>query len=208
MLRFQTIAFYLSILFSFFLSASIYAGEQQALLVVKPVSDNFFETALPGNDPLLDKPGEIRFTGTVNNPSFLINNISQITVTLPGGEAVPLLIDRSSVYSEFDESEINSLRISFVIYPSKLKSGSMLLKWGADVKAENKEVEKFEYYLADRGRYRTFTLEERPKGDKGGEYFATLEVIVDDYADTYYIWYLLPMFLIFVLLFIRKAFLK
>lgn len=121
---------------------------------------------------------------------------------------IPVIAEKSSYYSEFDNDEINSLRISFIISEDLLDKGSPRLVWGDDINSENKEADKIHIYKAGKGIYKTFGLEERTEGDGGGDYFSTVDVIVDDYADTYYIWYLLPMALIFGLLFFKKAFLK
>ena len=110
--------------------------------------------------------------------------------------------------SEFDNGVYNSIRILFTIPESIPEKGGLRLTWGDDISANNRQVKHIAVYLEDKERYRTFTWEEQPTGDEGGSYAATLEVIVDDYAGTYYLWYLLPMALIFTLLFVKKIALK
>ena len=192
-----------------FFCIRVFAIEKSLLLSIRPVADDFFLNALEGDHPeLTDTDKMVIVVGIIDSPSFSVKNINNIALYDGTGNPIPVIADQSSFYSEFDDDEINSLRIAFIVNESLLDQGSPRLVWGDDINSENKEVERIRIYKAGKDIYRTFSLEERPEGSGSKDYFATVDVIVDDYADTYYIWYLLPMVLIFSLLFVKKAFLK
>ncbi len=184
------------------------AGDS-AMLVVRPASEGFFRNALAGTDPMLEGLDEsVMVVGAVNAPSFGVENVRQMALYDADGKPIPLIIDTSSLYSEFDDGNIDSLRIAFASSEAILGKGALRLEWGAGVLAENREVERIRIYREHKDRYRTFDWRDQSKGDGAGKFAATLEVIVDDEADMYYLWYLLPMALIFILLFIRKSLLR
>ena len=192
-----------------FFCIHVFASERSLLLSIRPVADDFFNNALEGSNPeLTDADKMVIVVGIINSPSFSVKNINNIALYDGTNHPIRLIADKSSFYSEFDDDDINSLRIAFIVNEALLDQGSPRLVWGDAIHSENKEVEKIHIYKAEKGIYRTFSLEERPEGYDSRDYFATVDVIVDDYADTYYIWYLLPMALIFSLLFFKKAFLK
>lgn len=191
------------------LCASAEAENGSVFLAIRPVPDDFFDDARDGEDPeLAGRERPLYVIGIFNPPGFSIRSIGNVTLHDAGNNTITLLIDKSSIYSEFDDGAINSVRIAFVVDEKALEGGMPRIEWGPDVSAENMEVQGITAYLGDRERYRTFTIEERPAGGDSSSYVATLEVIVDDYADVYYLWYLLPMALIFGMLFVRKIFLK
>lgn len=182
-----------------------FAEEKSMMVRIITPAEDFFDNSSEGSDPLISGDGKLLVTGLVNHAGFLIKNINNMAVLDSDGNNIPLLVDSSSLYSEFDDDEINSVKVGFLLDSSKEKDASLRFVWGEDVKAENKKVASFVVYGDQKDLYRKFVLE-APKGaGNSSDYTATLEIIVDDYADTYYLWYLLPMVLIFVLLFIRKA---
>jgi hypothetical protein len=189
-------------------TACAFAEEASVALTIKPVPDDFFDKALDGKCPELEgKEDSVFIVGLFNPPTFSIKDLKNVALVAVDGAQLPLIVEKSSLYSEFEGAGINSLRFAFVISQSALSKGAPTLKWGGDVSATNNEVDKIVIYNGDKDRYRTFSWEERPKGGDGS-YTATIEVIVDDYADIYYVWYLLPMAVIFALLFVKKAVLK
>lgn len=186
----------------------VHAQEQSLLLFIKPVEDDFFQSAQAGTDPLLTSNAEGKIViGTINPPELSVQDISHIALYDAAGRLVPLQVEKSTVYSEFDDSEINGMRIKFVATDTQIVDGAFRFVWGGDVSSPNNSfVDRFVIYDGDRQSYQTFTWEKQPHGDDAGTYSATLEVIVDDQADTYYLWYLLPLGLIFGLLLVRRLF--
>ena len=170
--------------------------------------------------PFTMKEAVLKETGLGNNRGFqspenkpLKSNNNQQPYSPPNpfdpnDSPIPLIVDTSSLYSEFDDGVCNSMRIMFRIRESVVEKGGLRLVWGNEISVNNTQVDQISIYREDKDRYRTFNWEAQPEGDDGGSYAATLEVIVDDYADTYYLWYLLPMALIFTLLFVKKIALK
>ncbi|MFC1484926.1 hypothetical protein ACFL5N_00550 [bacterium] len=201
---FHRILFLLSIIF--FVFSYVTAEEQSVLLNIQPVNQNFFDSAKQNSDPLLkDAPKKFIVIGLINTPSFLIRNISNVTLFDASGKNVPLLVEKSSLYSEFNDEYINSMRIAFTITQEALKAGPPRLVWGENISSDNTQIESIQIYKNSKKSYLTFTLEPAKSIDNMS-YQATIEVIVDEYADKYYLWYLLPIILIFVLLFIRRFF--
>ncbi len=195
------------IAFLLFAAAALF-GESRALVQIKPAPEDFAAEAKNGSDPIFPQADFI-ITGKINLPKFAIENIRQLSVKDTNGKTLPVVVDKASVYSEFDESEINSLRIAFGISEAALAKGSPVLIWGADINDQtNREIPKINVYRKNLNKYRTFNLVVRPQGKSNSSRFATIEVIVDDYADTYYLWYLLPMALVFILLGLKKVYLK
>jgi hypothetical protein len=189
-------------------AACAIADEASVLLTIKPVYDDFFNKASDGHCPDLNGMDDALFiVGTFNPPTFSVKSTDNMALSAADGTPISMIIDKSSLYSEFEGAGINSMRFAFVISEKVLAKGAPTLKWGSDIAANNSEVEEIIIFNGDKQRYRTFSWEERLKNSEG-PYVATIEVIVDDYADTYYLWYLMPMALIFGLLFFKKALLR
>ncbi len=200
------VIFFICILFTS--GGAAWAGDS-AMLIVRPASEGIFRNALDGADPgLQGREDGVMVVGTINAPSFGVESVRQMALYDAAGKLIPLLIDTSSLYSEFDDENIDSLRIGFMASEAILGKGALRLEWGDGVLAENREVDRIRVYREHKDRYRTFDWRDQPKGDDGEKFATTLEVIVDDVADMYYLWYLLPMALIFILLFVRKSMLK
>lgn len=182
------------------------AEEKSDLLIVKPVSDDFQTNIRVGVDPRLSESDkDILVVGLLDMPYFSVQDVCQVTLNDAGGSPVPLWIDTSSLYSEFDDGYINLMRVAFLIPESDLEKGALRLSWGDSVKAENRVVDQIDLYEESRDRYRTFMCEEQPRGNDAANFSSSVVVIVDDKADIYFLWYLLPILLIFILLFVRKA---
>lgn len=192
-----------------FIFTQAFADTTSVMLVISPVADDFFDNAQEGRNPELKGYDDERIViGTIDAPGFSVQGMTHVVLFDANGASIPLVIDKSSLYSEFNDDVYNSMRISFRIRESVLEQGALRLTWGSEISANNRQVDQISIYLTEKDRYRTFTWEERPAGDDGGSYAATFEVIVDDQADIYYLWYLLPMALIFALLFVKKIALK
>ncbi|MCX7703513.1 MAG: hypothetical protein N2234_05375 [Planctomycetota bacterium] len=199
----ERLPFFLLLAVLFCLSYTATFGAESVILTIREVPDDFFDNAILDENETCEE-GTFIVIGIFNAPSFSIKSLNNITVQDANSRQIPLQIERASVYREFDE--INSVRLAFKVSKEALSSGSLRLAWGDDVSATNSEVERLRINAAHKERYRTFGWEEAPKGGSGEEFSsATLEVIVDDSANLYYLWYLLPMALIFSLLLVRKV---
>ena len=187
-------------------SAHGIAQEKSDLLIMKPVTDDFQTNIHVGADPKLSgSDNGIIVVGMLDMAYFSVQDASQVTLNDADGNPVPLWIDTSSLYSEFDDGYINLMRIAFLIPEPNLEKGALRLSWGDSVKAENRVVDQIDLYQESKDRYRTFICEEQPRGNDAANYSSSVVVIVDDKADIYFLWYLLPIVLIFILLFVRKA---
>lgn len=194
---------------SCFIHIEARADSTSAMLLIRPVADEFFDNARDGRDQDLEGyDDELIVIGMIDIPDFAIQGSNQVALFDPNDSPIPLIVDTSSLYSEFDDGVYNSMRIMFRVRESVVEKGGLRLVWGNEISANNTQVDQISIYREDKDRYRTFNWEAQPEGDDGGSYAATVEVIVDDYADTYYLWYLLPMVLIFTLLFVKKIALK
>jgi len=173
---------------------------------VKPFSEDF-QTNIPvGADPKLSgSDHDILVVGMLDMPYFSVQEISQVALSDADSVPVSLWIDASSLYSEFDDGTINLMRVAFLIPSAHLEKGAMRISWGDSVSSGNRMVEKIDLYEESRDQYRTFVCEEQPRGNDAANYSSSVVVIVDDKADIYFLWYLLPIVLIFILLFARKA---
>ena len=180
--------------------------EKSDLLIVLPVSDDFQANIPVGADPKLSGSGnDIIVVGMLDMPYFSVQKTSQVSLSDADGVPVPLWIDASSLYSEFDDGTINLMRIAFLIPKANLEKGALRISWGDGITSENRMVDHIDLYLESRGQYRTFVCEEQPRENDAANYSSSVVVIVDDKADIYFLWYLLPIVLIFILLFVRKA---
>jgi len=154
--------------------------------------------AAPGEDQVL-------VFGRFDDARFRVANTGQITVIAPDGRQVPLTIEKTSVFFEFDR--VVSLRFFFAADRKDIEAGagSFEIRWGPDVKTGNRQVERIALDPGRRDDCREFRWF-RPKktADDPDSQVTTVTVIADSYADYYFMWYLVPMALIFVLLTIRK----
>ena len=207
----QAVSLFVLFLLSFALWGT--AGENEVLLFLQPISEEEFTgmnvEIQDGDDPLLaGQKNTFMVIGIFNDPSFSIQGFQQVTAYDEDDQPLSLIIDRSSLYSEFDDGEINSMLIALLIDKKTFQSGSLRLSWGEEIKAGNRKVDKINVYRNHLDRYCTFNWEAESQQDGRETYASSVEILVDDYSDTYYLWYLLPLFLLFILLIIRKKSLK
>lgn len=206
--------FFLILMLCLFLQVSwAAAGEKEVLLIFQPIGkDDYMDMEielLAGDDPILAETNNtFLVVGTINDPSFSVSGFNTVMAYDAGGKPLSLIIDRSSVYSEFDDGNINSMRIAILIDYSTFKGGSVRLTWGESLNATNQVVEQIKIYENSLDRYRTFLWESKSQQENTESYAASLEIIVDDQADIYYLWYLLPLVILFLLLIVRKKLLK
>jgi hypothetical protein len=179
---------------------------QGVILVVKEVPNDFFDDAVSdGSVEFSHKKDTLTVVGRFAKNTFFIPAISKVTVYDAKSRQIQLRIESSSVYREFEDEDITQIRFAFDIGRDALAAGPPRLEWGEDVAANNVLVDEILIDAGSRDRYRTFAWEERASGEGYNPQVAELEVIVDPKADYYYLWYLLPMAVVFVLLALRKV---
>jgi hypothetical protein len=176
-------------------------------LELVPARDELFAQQ-PTGAPVVPENGQIIVVGRFDGADFAIERTDQITVLAPGGRALPLRIESDSIYREFDR--IVSLRLCFTAADEaeSRAPGAFKLEWGADVKADNVLTGPIALDPARKDAYREFRWRQKPAapatGAGQGASVATIEVIADTTAEYHFLWYLLPITLIFILLTIRK----
>ena len=182
-------------------AAALAQARQSVDLRLLPVREDYLAadsaqaTARPG-------PGEVLVLGRFDDPALAIESIKQIAVVGPDGRRVPLHVVEDSVYVEFDQ--IVSLRFYFLIGETETAE-TFALEWGADVEADNVKVARVLLDPAMADRCREFTWAARGAAAPGETTsVASIDVIADSSAEYHFLWYLLPMALIFLLLTIRK----
>ena len=144
--------------------------------------------------------------GTIRWPSFAVPGVTNLQVTDARGQPLPLIVDRSSLFFEF--GELRSVRVAFELPVAALAAGLPRLAWGPDVNASNRVVARLSLAARDRPRLRTFTAQADTPAGRSEPQFAAVEVIADSQADRYYLWYLLPVAVLFGLLAARKVLLR
>jgi len=190
------------------ISLNLNAENKTILLNITIPDESFFKNIKGSADPIFNlSEKQLLVTGWINPPDLTIKDISKALLYSPEGSEIAIFVDKSSIYSEFDDSEINSMFISFVISKDQADKGQFRFEWGDKVSAVNNVfIDKIYIYENNRTAYRRFNWEQLPCTEGSDAYTATLEVIVDDNADTYYLWYLLPMAMIFLLLIVRRLY--
>ncbi|MHC4915733.1 MAG: hypothetical protein ACYTGB_09595 [Planctomycetota bacterium] len=167
-------------------------------LEVEAAGQALLLSAPPGDGPRLD-PGEGLCACLFRYDRLQIENLSQVTVLGSGGRQFPLMIESSSVFKEF--GKIVGLRFYLLVPAGQARPGSdtFVLRWGPGVEAENSEVETvcLDPDLAD--AYRGLKAVSLAPDSAG-----TITVIADSSADYHFLWYLVPIGLIFFLLTLRK----
>lgn len=180
-------------------------SSKHLLLSVRPASAEEIKNIQKGADPALKKSGTVKIFGRIDAPNFSISDVSQIKLITSGGDEIKMTAWEDSFHSEFGDEFINSLKISFILPKKRIDGEELFLLWGEDISSS--KIEKSEspgFYRKSLERYYIFTWEKVPEKNDLADYSTTVEVIVDDQSDLYHYWYLLPMLLIFIMLFIRK----
>lgn len=206
-------AVFFFVLFLFFQLLWGRVNENEVLLFLQPITGDDFTgmnvEIRKGDDSLLsDQEDTFCVIGVFNDPSFTIPGFQQVIAYDAADQPLTLIIDRSSLYSEFENGEINSMRIAILIDQKTFQNGYLRLSWGEELKADNKLVDEIKVYRNHLDRYRTFNWESEPIQEESETYASSVDILVDDYSDTYFLWYLLPLVLLFILLIIRKKLLK
>ncbi len=154
-----------------------------------------------GAGSLSPAPGAWLVFGRLALSGFSVADIRQVQLKDGEGNALPLIVESNTLYREF--GEIAGMRFAFELDPRTLSGGLPLLAWGPEIAATNRLVPELAFAPAAAERLRQFTVQAAaPEGN--APQFATIEIIADSKADRYYLWYLLPMVMIFGLLIVRK----
>ncbi len=184
---------------------SMAADPYSLYMEISPIDEVTLDL-LAGGAPVEPSEGNVLVSGRIDHAGFFIDELSQITVETPLGERVPLLIDRSSIFREF--GSVVSLLFAFEISESAADGAGrgFRILWGPSIEADNQEVERVHVDPGRPALYRQFRWVESLGGDAGDETpFSTIVVIADSTAEYHFLWYLLPMGLVFTLLTIRKT---
>ena len=183
------------------LAASVGRGAETVRLEVLPVPDAMAPSDAEA-EVLKPEPGQVLVCGRFDSPDFYVDDVSQLTVIGPEGLPLPLTIDGSSLFVEFDQ--IVSLRFCFPLAESQVDSADLVLRWGPDVRAGNVRVDALALDAAQPQLYRGFRPEQQADAGPVDSQVASIEVIADSSAEYHFLWYLLPMGVLFVLLTVRK----
>jgi hypothetical protein len=167
-------------------------------LYAEPAGEELFRDLPSGGAVPNPAAGQVVLVGRYDRLD--IADLSQITLEAPGGRRLPLMVESSSIFVEFGKV-IAALRFCAVMNAAEAAPGSgpFVLRWGPDVRADNTKIEKISADGARRDLYRSL----RPRSGAASS-VATLEVIADSSAEYHFLWYLLPMALVFGLLLLRK----
>ena len=186
--------FYIAV---FLFSSGLLAADSLTLVPIE-MNDKLL-TLLAGKDQPIPT-GHLRFIGSFGEQGFSVPSLENITVKNSSGSQIPLIIEESSLVQEFGSTV--SLWLSFDVPADGFSQEKPLtIEWGKDVSALNSTVKSMKVDIATANSYRTFTW--RKKND--GSSFATIEVVADSRADYYFLWYLLPIAVIFIILTVRKT---
>jgi len=178
------------------------AAAESTYLELLPVPETFLEP-VEGAEILRPGDGEVLVVGWIEHPDFAVSDVNNIAVRSPDGRALPLWVEEDLLY-EFDR--IVRARIAFPVPEELLRSPDALtLEWGAETVSENRKVAGIALDPSMRDRYRTFRIvRSETASEATADMSSTIEVIADSQADYYFLWYLLPMAVIFVILSIRR----
>lgn len=171
------------------------------------VSLQIGEPGVPPGLAVRDRPDSIRpsqpetwlVVGRLSMPDLSVADADHVRLQDAEGRVIPLIVESNTLYREF--GEIIGMRVAFEFDPRALSGGLPLLSYGPESAATNRLVPEIAVPPDAAGRIRSFTVS---AGGTDQPRFATIEIIADSQADTYYLWYLLPMVVIFALLIIRK----
>ena len=202
MRTFRSVAMLAGILWCLF-SGALSAAESVRLRPL-PAPEGLFEKR-EGAALITPEPGQVVVVGRVDDGVFAIENIDQVTMAAPDGRRIALNIEAESIrLSEFDE--IVSLRYFFSVRAEEIAAGGTYeFQWGRGVRAANRRVGAVVFDAAHRASFREMAA--APAGSPAARtQLASVEVEAVSGAEYYFLWYLLPMALIFVILTMRKIY--
>lgn len=163
-------------------------------LTVPPLSDN--ASFVPAQEATWVVFGRLSDFG------FAIENPEHLTVLDGENNPLPLTVETSTAFREF--GEIIALTFAFELDARTLAKGQPRAEWGPDVRGVIRPVDALSFPTNAASRLHGFAPDAGDAAPSAAAQFATIEIIADSNADSYFLWYLLPMAVIFVLLIIRK----
>ena len=140
--------------------------------------------------------------GRLSDFGFTIENPEHLTVLDGENNPLPLTVETGTAFREF--GEIIALTFAFELDARTLAKGQPRAEWGPEVRGTVRQVESLSFPTNAASRLHAFTPDAGNAVPADAAQFATIEIIADSNADKYFLWYLLPMAVIFVLLIIRK----
>ena len=180
--------------------ASVNAAERVELHLLEAPDEVFASGDL--SPTISPGPGQVVIFGEFGDVGGSVENISQISVVTPGGGRPEVIVETGGVFYEWDR--IVAVRMCFMVPEDQVSdaAGALALVWGPDVASQNREVERI--VLDPAHRERSFEFRTARKTVSREESVAQIEVVADSAAGYYFLWYLLPIAVIFTLLTIRK----
>ncbi|MFA4986713.1 MAG: hypothetical protein WC712_09035 [Candidatus Brocadiia bacterium] len=199
-MRPQVLAFLLLIL----LAAPVGLAQAEGTLSLRFTvpRDKLFESS--GAVTCTPPGGMIAIIGQLDYSRFSVDSVANIQVVAPNGQNIPITIDESSIYSEFER--IVGVRFYFLVPEADARGDGVegyKVTWGPEINSANNKVPTIVPDGAMKDSYREFIFYNRAGGGDGAS-VATIEVIADSNADYYFLLYLLPMVLLFTILTFRK----
>jgi len=140
--------------------------------------------------------------GRLAGSGFAVDRPEQIRAFDGAGNPVRLTVETKTAFREF--GEIIALTVAFELDPRTLVGGPPRFEWGEDVHADPHAVAALSFPPQAASRIRVFAPDAGEAAPDAAQQFATIDIIADSHADRYYLWYLLPMAVIFALLIARK----
>ena len=184
---------------------AVCAGYAHAATVNLSVGNSPDLTALPLADNASFVPAQeatwIVF-GRISDFGFAIENPEHLLVLDGENNPLPLTIETGTAFREF--GEIIALTFAFELDARTLAKGPPRAEWGKNVRGTIREVASLSFPTNAASRLHAFATDAGDAVPADAAQFATIEIIADSNADKYYLWYLLPMAVIFVLLILRK----
>lgn len=182
-------------------AATLRAATSVELVLTTPADQWFEEKTSAGVAPIVTEAGQVAVIGLVDYTGFAAKDISRVTVLAPDGQKLKLIIEQESITWDFDE--IVAFRCYFIVKTSSL-GDRFQLAWGPEITAENKTVPQLLLDPSNRQNYRQF-IRKKTAAQTGAETsVASIEIIADSTAEYHFLWYLLPIAVIFALLTMRK----
>ncbi|HOX05435.1 MAG TPA: hypothetical protein PK280_03455 [Planctomycetota bacterium] len=172
------------------------AGAEAVEFELAPAGEEFF--AADGQAAPTPAPGPGSCLVIFRYSRLSVADLGQLALIGPDGKALPLLVE--PLFEEF--GRIADARMVFSLPEAEAAAGRgpFTLKWGPDTKGASSRTERIAADPAHRELYRSL----RPRAGAAAGNVASIEVIADSTAEYHFLWYLLPMSMVFALLLARK----
>lgn len=177
-------------------------GGGTAMLELVATPDHLPAALATGRTGVTTPAGMVAVYGHLTGADFAVAGLNQVTVENAAGEPLPLQLDTTNQFEDF--GEIVGLWCCFLVPAAAATPGTRYtLRWGDDLVVENIAVEGLAFAESDLPGIRGFRLQfAAVAGDP--QALTSLQIIADSSADYSFLWYLLPMAVLFALLTIRR----